>query len=675
MTPQIVACYEGELYSKLARVLEQSAIEHAPSWHRRIVRVAIGGGIGKLSFWLAAVESVPEGTPMLLTDCDAMVTGPLDDVWDQPFDLAYTVRDSTRSPWPYNSGVIFVRACAAVRAFLRAWAIEAKRRVDKPKDGKDRVDDRAKFGASEQAAFHVVLQGLHGQALRTVALPCRIWNCEDSEWGRFGPETRLVHVKGAFRDAIVGKPIRATRKAAVTPLLKEWKRLLKASTDQVTQPAELYSPEWQEGRQRYMVQSLQCFERTLSTFPAASVLDVGSGLGHLVRRAQTCGLDAVGVDLTETAPEGPLRHADLCAPVDLERQFELVLCWEVAEHLPAEAADTLCDTLVRHLTPEGVLVFSAALPGQGGKGHINEQPLDYWRKRLRARGLQFCAGETQQLSKQFQRAAPKAEWYGQNVQVFRRAAAMPESVPAGPIGPVVLTIRTADRSPKRNYIGGTLKRLHQQGVDLASVQVCFTSPDLGWFDAELRGLPRPTCHVPAEKLGPNLNGLAQIEAGLATGAEWIIALEDDLEFCADFVSSVTAWLQDHARADRHVFRFFGFANAPRGVSAYDWPLEKLRGSQAIAFRRADALDFVQWGNQHAHDWVGRVKWRSPTTNPLIAFDKFVAAWSLERWPGVPGVMSSPHLVNHVGDQSSIHSRGVRNDAPFGGLSYRYEGAA
>ncbi len=675
MTPLIVACYEGELYTRLARVLELSAIEHVPSWHRRIARVTIGGGIGKLGFWLAAIEAVPDGTPVMLTDADAMITGPLDAVWGQPFDLAYTVRDITRSPWPYNSGVIYVRASAAVKAFLEAWGNEAKRRVDKPKDSRDRVQDRQKFGASEQAAFDVVLKGPLGQTLQTVALPCRIWNCEDSEWGRFGPETRVVHVKGAFRDAIVGKPIRTSRKASVTPLLREWKRLLKTSEPAASTPAELYSAEWQDGRQRHMMQSLGCFERALSTFAPASVLDVGSGLGHLVRRAQTNGIDAVGVDLSETATDGPLQHADLCEPLDLSRQFDLVLCWEVAEHLPESAAETLCDSLVRHLSPEGVLVFSAAVPGQGGKGHINEQPLDYWRKRLQARGLQFCGHDTKTLSSQFQRAAPKAPWYGDNVQVFRFAAAVPERVPSAPIGPVALTIRTADRSPRHNYIGGTLKRLHAQGVDLASVQLCFTAPDVAWFEGELRNLPRPACHVPAEKVGPNLNGIRQIEAGLAMGAEWIIALEDDLEFCADFIPSVTAWLQDHARADRHVFRFFGFANAPGGVAAYDWPLEKLRGSQAIALRAADAADFVQWGRQHLTDWVGRVKWRKPTTNPLIAFDKFVAAWALERWPEVPGVMSSPHFVNHVGDQSSIHSRGVRNDAPFGGLSYRYEGAA
>lgn len=675
MTPHLVACYEGDLYSQLARVLETSAIQHIPEWHRWIAKVAIGGGAGKLSFWLAAVESLPEGTPILLTDCDAMLTGPLDAVWDQSFDLAYTARDPQQSPWPYNSGVVFVRASAGVRAFLRAWATETRVRTNKHKDSPERVQDRAKFGASEQAAFHETLQSPAGQAIQTHALPCRIWNCEDSEWERFGPETKIVHVKGAFRQAITGKAIRPTRKAQVAPLLKEWRRLLSVSEKTPSRPAELYTPEWQEQRQRHMVQSLACFERVLQHFPAASMLDVGSGLGHLVRRAHTCGMDAIGVELSEPSMDGPLRHADLTAPLDLGRVFDLVLCWEVAEHLPAASADTLCDSLVRHLSPEGVLVFSAAVRGQGGKGHLNEQPLSYWRDKLESRGLFWCGEATKTLSKQFLKAAPKATWYGENVQVFRRRPARPAVTPMVTNGQLAITIRTADRSPRQNYLGGTLRRLHEQGVDLSTVHVCFTDPDIEWAEAEWRGLPRPQCHVPMSRLGANLNGLAQIEAGLATGAAWILALEDDLEFCADFVPSVNAWLADHARADRHVFRFFGFSPAPKGASAFDCPLPKLRGSQAIALRAEDAADFVAWGHRHAHDWVKRTSWRSPGANPLIAFDKFVAAWALERWPGVPGVLSHPHFVNHIGNQSSIHSRGVRNDGPFGGLRYRYRGAA
>ena len=48
---------------------------------------------------------------------------------------------------------------------------------------------------------------------------------------------------------------------------------------------------------------------------------------------------------------------------------------EVAEHLPESAADGFCRTLA---SASDYLLFSAAIPGQGGVGHFNEQPLPYW---------------------------------------------------------------------------------------------------------------------------------------------------------------------------------------------------------------------------------------------------------------------------------------------------------
>ena len=50
---------------------------------------------------------------------------------------------------------------------------------------------------------------------------------------------------------------------------------------------------------------------------------------------------------------------DLRRSFRLERRFDLALCLEVAEHLPAKAADAFVASLVE-LAP--VVVFSAAMP-------------------------------------------------------------------------------------------------------------------------------------------------------------------------------------------------------------------------------------------------------------------------------------------------------------------------
>jgi len=53
----------------------------------------------------------------------------------------------------------------------------------------------------------------------------------------------------------------------------------------------------------------------------------------------------------------------------------LVISLEVAEHLPASTAGTFVETLVAH---GDIILFSAAVPCQGGESHINEQWPAYW---------------------------------------------------------------------------------------------------------------------------------------------------------------------------------------------------------------------------------------------------------------------------------------------------------
>ena len=82
-------------------------------------------------------------------------------------------------------------------------------------------------------------------------------------------------------------------------------------------------------------------------------------------------------------PEERFLPHDLTKPIHLERRFDLVLCLEVADHLPADSAPTLMDSLVS-LGP--VILFSAAIPYQGGTHHLNEQWPLYWARYFDARG-------------------------------------------------------------------------------------------------------------------------------------------------------------------------------------------------------------------------------------------------------------------------------------------------
>jgi SAM-dependent methyltransferase len=115
-----------------------------------------------------------------------------------------------------------------------------------------------------------------------------------------------------------------------------------------------------------------------------SVVDIGCGTGEWLATFQGAGvLDVFGID-GHWVPLDQLRidqtlfqAADLSEPLRLKRAFDLAICLEVAEHLPARVAKDLIRGLVG-LAP--TILFSAAIPGQGGVGHVNEQWPEYWKE-------------------------------------------------------------------------------------------------------------------------------------------------------------------------------------------------------------------------------------------------------------------------------------------------------
>jgi SAM-dependent methyltransferase len=112
-----------------------------------------------------------------------------------------------------------------------------------------------------------------------------------------------------------------------------------------------------------------------------SVIDVGCGTGSWLMTFARHGVsDYLGVDrftpaaLLEIAPVRFV-EADLTQPLALGRTFDLAISLEVGEHLPDFAARVFVESLTK-LAP--AVLFSAAIPGQGGTSHLNEQWPDYW---------------------------------------------------------------------------------------------------------------------------------------------------------------------------------------------------------------------------------------------------------------------------------------------------------
>jgi SAM-dependent methyltransferase len=152
----------------------------------------------------------------------------------------------------------------------------------------------------------------------------------------------------------------------------------------------------------------------------ASVLDVGCGSGAWLAEFMRLGVgDAMGVDGDYVAadtlaiPTERFVPRDITQPFDLGRRFDMALCLEVGEHIPNAASATLVRNVATHAP---IVVFSAAVPGQGGQDHINEAPLGFWRDLFRREG--YAAFDP------FRRAMAGMRdvepWYRNNVLLYVR---------------------------------------------------------------------------------------------------------------------------------------------------------------------------------------------------------------------------------------------------------------
>lgn len=213
--------------------------------------------------------------------------------------------------------------------------------------------------------------------------------------------------------------------------------------------------EKQQGRSELAAETIMPL--VLQATGAKSVVDVGCGVGAWLAACQRLGItDVLGIDGEHVdadllqIPRQHFRTADLREPLTLDRSYDLALSVEVAEHLPPEAGPAL----VKQLTSAApAVLFSAAVPGQMGPGHINERWQSYWAGHFASDGYY----PVDEIRAAIWTLDEIPFWYRQNVLLYLRRDRLPgDYVPPRMVDVVhpELLNRCEARRKEERYVSG-----------------------------------------------------------------------------------------------------------------------------------------------------------------------------------------------------------------------------
>lgn len=152
------------------------------------------------------------------------------------------------------------------------------------------------------------------------------------------------------------------------------------------------------------------------------ILDVGCGLGAWgkdIPKEYSVIYHGIDYKVPETELLIPVENYidfDLRIPMIAweEKESDLILCLEVLEHLEEKYADTVIESLCNSAD---TILFSAAIPGQGGTCHVNEQWQSYWAKKFAERGYYPYY---QDIRQKLWNNENVSVWYRQNMVLYCR---------------------------------------------------------------------------------------------------------------------------------------------------------------------------------------------------------------------------------------------------------------
>ncbi|SMD36479.1 Methyltransferase domain-containing protein [Reichenbachiella faecimaris] len=184
----------------------------------------------------------------------------------------------------------------------------------------------------------------------------------------------------------------------------------------------------------------------IDRFKPKSVIDIGCGTGSWLSVFKSKGVKSIlGVDSSIfnqscfSIEESEYQKIDLSTNVELDKKYDLAISLEVGEHIEESCSDTFIDNLCN---ASDLILFSAAIPGQGGQMHINEQWPDYWINKFFQRGFEV----DDSIKKVFWTNKKIHWWYRQNVLIFKRTttSGLSTNLPTNLVHPELFEYRNSE---------------------------------------------------------------------------------------------------------------------------------------------------------------------------------------------------------------------------------------
>lgn len=182
----------------------------------------------------------------------------------------------------------------------------------------------------------------------------------------------------------------------------------------------IYNNSFYEEQSPFSVKSAQKIVPYISNLLPCitSVIDIGCGVGAWLYEWKREGKNVLGIDGNDLDKKYRkidsseyLKH-NLNQPFpNMQKKYDLCMSLEVAEHLSPKSAEFFINDLCSY---SDIILFSAAIPGQTGVNHINEQWPQYWANIFFSNG--FKAYDI--LRDYFWNDTDVAWWYAQNMILY-----------------------------------------------------------------------------------------------------------------------------------------------------------------------------------------------------------------------------------------------------------------